>query len=731
MSGNGEKRKRILLIVILLFAGGVFALNRDLFHFSYSYPFTRTFSPEEEPKGTYILTDEFTLKPADYHLRIDGELSGSGNGFFLVNAAEEEYLGSELDGDVMQSGRDFSVRSMEKLRFGVRYDPGTRLTINGVTISSDHVLYRESLTRHLVQTAVLGLVFIYICLRLIRGGMFGLLPEKLAAAEKTALILFGLALIASFPCLIPGKYVYGDDLDFHLSRIEGIASGLKYGYFPVRIYLSWLENYGVGCGFYYPDFFLYLPALMRIAGFSILGSWHTLVILVTFCSLLSVWLTVRRFCEGREWGAYLAACLCAFSAYRLICVNYRSALGEVQSFIFFPLIFLGIYELFHGHPERWWIFALGFWGLAASHMISLAIAGVFTAVCFLIRLRGIISDRRILAGIVKAAAVTVLLTASFWLPMLEQTLKNDLYISSFLLDQDTSFGTVRFIRFGDIFTFFSPWMINPYPGWPLLAVILFRLILFIRYPRKRLKTDMILIFSCLGLFMCTALFPWQPFAWFLKRIQVSWRLMAPVSAGLAVCGGEVFAELAQNKRRSVLLPAAVCFCLICSAPLYHEFLTRHMADDNGQILADKEVQATEYLPDGLTVQYVHKNKDLVRTDSPQADVTAQKRRGLDFRLDFTASDDNEAFFSLPLIYHYGYRAELSDADGKTEPAEVRKDEMGLVRIGSGKLAEGRIHAFYRKTPIQYAGEIITALSAAGIIIIMLKKKQRDGEYAVG
>ena len=67
------------------------------------------------------------------------------------------------------------------------------------------------------------------------------------------LYLMILTLLSSWPLFDPGTFPEGDDFYFHLSRIEYITMTLKAGYFPPRILLGWLLNYGVGSEFYYPE----------------------------------------------------------------------------------------------------------------------------------------------------------------------------------------------------------------------------------------------------------------------------------------------------------------------------------------------------------------------------------------------------------------------------------------------------------------------------------------------
>ena len=75
------------------------------------------------------------------------------------------------------------------------------------------------------------------------------------------LLLLVCTLIISQPCF-GMQFASGDDTIFHMNRIEGIKEGLLAGQFPVRIHGYQLNGYGFASGIFYPDIFLYFPAIV-------------------------------------------------------------------------------------------------------------------------------------------------------------------------------------------------------------------------------------------------------------------------------------------------------------------------------------------------------------------------------------------------------------------------------------------------------------------------------------
>ena len=60
------------------------------------------------------------------------------------------------------------------------------------------------------------------------------------------------------------KTSIADDYLFHYARIQSITDSLKQGIFPVKIHFPMANTSGYGCGFFYPNLFLYIPAIINL-----------------------------------------------------------------------------------------------------------------------------------------------------------------------------------------------------------------------------------------------------------------------------------------------------------------------------------------------------------------------------------------------------------------------------------------------------------------------------------
>ena len=86
----------------------------------------------------------------------------------------------------------------------------------------------------------------------------------------------------------------GSDAPFHLARIESLNQALQMGIFPVKVHPSLAYSYGYGVGIFYPDFFIYLPAVLRMAGCSLEVSCKIYIFILLLELFVSMYFCVRK-----------------------------------------------------------------------------------------------------------------------------------------------------------------------------------------------------------------------------------------------------------------------------------------------------------------------------------------------------------------------------------------------------------------------------------------------------
>ncbi len=218
-------------------------INRDLLHFEYRYPFARTFSPEIDPKGNYVISDSVSLKRGTYTLHFNSYADGRGSGCYVIDSNEIILHTSDIPMGKASVSTRFEIETSAAVRIGFSYSPESGMIETGsIEIESDNVLYRDSLLRHAVISLFVSVAFIWLAFRLIKPDFSEIIHKKTGLnytyLERVFLYLLLLTIFTSWPLFDPNTFPEGDDFYFHLSRIEGIAATIKAGYFPPRILLG-------------------------------------------------------------------------------------------------------------------------------------------------------------------------------------------------------------------------------------------------------------------------------------------------------------------------------------------------------------------------------------------------------------------------------------------------------------------------------------------------------------
>ena len=159
-----------------------------------------------------------------------------------------------------------------------------------------------------------------------------------------AAILLGILLTTPF---FTGSLLRGGDMRFHVNRIVGIADGLANGQFPVRMDYTLNNGYGFVNSILYPYLFLYLPAVLCLFGLSAMNAYKLFVLLINISAACIGYYSFRRILRDDRLGM-VCTVLYLLVPYRLVNLYTRAAVSEALANVFFPLLFLGIYELFLG-----------------------------------------------------------------------------------------------------------------------------------------------------------------------------------------------------------------------------------------------------------------------------------------------------------------------------------------------------------------------------------------------
>ena len=560
----------------------------------------------------------------------------------------------------------------------------------------------------------------------------GTLLGRECSSAQTRLVLVLTAVFAIFVASIPlfnAQLIYGHDTFFQVARIEGMARALRSGQFPVRVHGGTLNDYGYPNSLFYPELLFYFPALLRLAGISLVNCYKSLFALLNLLTMLCGYLAFARLSRSRFVGM-MAAILYLLNPYRLICIYYRSAAGEVAAITFLPLVFYGLYAILYGEKRDWGYLAAGATGVLQSHILTTELTAIFAGCFVLCGARRLFDGQRRWRALVAAAAVVVLLNAWFLVPMVLMMMQ--LGLSVFQRTQGVG-GPLSINR---LFYTNTLYAVGPHPvGWiGLFAVPFYLLRKGAAAPNERANPvyrlgDLMLWTGVVCAVGTTGFFPWDEIlsipviGTMLSSIQFAYRLMS--IGQTALCFLVVITLtlwLSDQRARRLAGTVLVCVSVIFAGILYETGIQTDTAFgyDKSHYVTNLDNQMSvgqaEYLVSGNNLDEMVGNLPQIESDNDSFAVTDLARYGTNtsFAYQMQLPQQGQSTITLPITYIPNYEVTVNG-----EQVQTFKADGGRVAFTVTE-PSGSVAVSYQEPLLFRLCELVSLAAAAGLVVA--KKK---------
>lgn len=537
------------------------------------------------------------------------------------------------------------------------------------------------------------------------------LYKKITENKKNTIIfILILTLLSSIPVFIFPGIKKGDDTYFHLSRICAISDNIKNLKIFSGVYPGYFNGYGYANGLFYPDIFLYIPAIATAIGLNVITSYKIFLILINLLSITSIYISIKGISKNK-YASILGSVIYAFASYRLVDMFERAALGETLAFIFAPLVIYGIYEIIFKNYKKFYILTIGMTGLILSHIVSTYMIGILLLIICLINIKQLLKEKRILY-LMLAALLTLLLTSYFLLPMLEQMISQTFYysntsnISEFELSKRTVPFYLLFLEIPNL----RKAVFNKY--WvPSGIGIIFIYFVYKKIKHKEIKDKFInqnFIIGILFLILTTL----TPF-WNLNivkkvlyPIQFPWRFYLIPTLLLTISGSILISKIKESKKllRNTLIISMISLISIFIISIIPSRIKN---------IVEYDASYAEYLPVEIDKDYI-KERGTIITSNNKVE-TSFKKTGTTMKIQFKQKD-NDTYLELPLIYYKGYEAIINKTN-----LETFKTENGLLGIKINDIKEGTIDVSYDGTTLSKTTKITSLISLMIFTIYITKE----------
>lgn len=524
-------------------------------------------------------------------------------------------------------------------------------------------------------------------------------------------------------------YIKGHDTDFHLATITAIVDQLSWDNLIVQEPLKYIGNdLGYGTRFFYPPiphltaaYITKLLSIFNIENVAIgmrITQWITL-----FASGITFYSLGEKLFKNKKI-ALLLSLFYMTAPYHLAEIFVRDAFSEMFIPVAIPLIVLGLLYLIEKRYTYFlWCFVGGYVLAIYSHLaMTIYFTLMILVTFFLVYFKQIFTKKNII-HLLLGSGLILLLTASFWMPMLEIKLKGSYGI--FMPYYMTGKGGLIYstISIKELFAFnreidfhFIRYNLQ------LFVTIMFFISVFILIKKKLWKEKLwmfLLAFTVLSIIMITKFFPWYYIPDILQTLQFPWRLVIYIAFGAILITGICLKQV-ENKKYFHILCCILLILTLVATCINIDHLEESQIDINNINNARCMGNEKEYLPEKAikNLEYFYnRNKDIVII-SGLGEIT--KLSDDVPNLTFEVNTTEQMTIELPRLYYMGYRLETNG-----QKLELTESDNGFLQATVNQ--SGTYILTYQKTIVMKVANILSLGTFIICIIMIIINKIREEE----
>lgn len=381
-------------------------------------------------------------------------------------------------------------------------------------------------------------------------------------------------------------------------------------------------------------------------------------------------------------------------------------------------------------------------GLMLSHTISTFYTAIF-AVAYILFYVKKLKEKGILEKLCINILFILLITAFFWLPMLEaKTAANYAIFNNSIMSTNSKYVQENTLEFYQIFTEKEEENGTTFRiGIPTLLFLVASIYTTRKVDKKYKDTYIIfMLFAYISLVMCFHFFPWKWLPNILCKLQYAWRMMGFFDFFIAFICGVNIVILLQNfvKKEKWKYVFSIVFILVSVAytlNLMQMFQQKDATLDkeyeeyikNAQTLSHFQINR-EYLPvNALNEQrtYMLERKDKTYLLEGDTTIIAEEKEDLHMQIQL---EDLQAGTRLefPYIYYPGYQITLEKENGESIELKAVESEHGyLSAVITEDIENATIHVDYVSTWITKISYGISLVALIGFCFYTFKQNKKE------
>jgi hypothetical protein len=542
------------------------------------------------------------------------------------------------------------------------------------------------------------------------------------------IIILFFSVIICIPLFSKYMDISKDDGIQHICRLIGTYTTLKEGHmFPV-IMSEFCNNFGYSWNLFYSPITAYVPLIFKIFTSSFVMCLKLFIFFTIFLSGVCCFNFVYKISKSYKAGV-VSAILYMSTPYHLTDLYNRIAVAELASFVFLPVVFSGMYDLFYKRDKKSYGIIIGAIGLILTHNVITVYTAIFCLIYALIHYKKLV--RKTTVKKIFICIILILLCTSFyWIPLLENMLATNYEV--FLPYRMYSNDKINESKL-NVWELFVAEHIKQ--NFHIGVAIVIGLILCFIYRKKLLpkckkNIKIFAIFGIISIIMTLKIFPFEYFPSFLKMIQFVWRMMEFASFFFSCIAGIGFASFMNNHKTKEIFVVIFLVAYVSVSAIQAKTTVETPFNEENYLSAVPVTQYTgrvhaglasfEYLPQKAfeNRQYIEQREDTVIVLTGEADISEEEKENTNLTFKVSNVEENTTL-ELPYIFYKGYSAKLEKSDGTYINLDVEESENGFCMVSLANIEEGTISVAYTGTTLMKVSYVLTFI---GFIFLIIYKK---------
>ena len=536
------------------------------------------------------------------------------------------------------------------------------------------------------------------------------------------LLITVVTIIICIPLFNKNLNIYRDDGIQHICRLIGTEQTIKEKQFLPMIMSNFCNNFGYSWNIFYSPLTAYAPLIFRIFSFSYTNCLKIFIFIVNLLSGFAMYKFMFKVTKNKNRSTF-AAILYVIAPYRLTDIYLRTAIAELTSFVFVPIIFNGLYTIIN-KEEKSYLLSWGILGLILTHTIITLYTAILCFIYLLIFIKKL-KNKKVIINLLINLLFGLITSSFYWVGLLQHYFATSYEV--FVPGRMEREEVLKYYKIDFYQLFFTRKEQIMIYAIGLVSVI--GLVLTpVAYKKiskdyKKLYTTF-LIFGLILTFMTLTIFPFEKLPKILTMVQFTFRLFEFTSFFFAFVVAINYETIIKDfKLKDILILSTIAMLLLIPYLNKLDYDLRYSEDklingvrvtkNTGRVHAG--MASMEYLPSKAfnNLDYLINREDsIIVLDNENVKINEYTKNKTN--IECTVSNiDKKTSIELPYIYYLGYRIYVNGKE-----ISYTESEKGFIQVSiETSMCENET----AKIRVRYLGtnEMIIALMFSIIAIIIL------------